>query len=62
MDKEWQYPGVSWFKLSTITKTADIEGLTTVHIPEYTAFYTETRPNEYHDWLVFFCKATRETV
>jgi cyclopropane fatty-acyl-phospholipid synthase-like methyltransferase len=56
MDEEWQYPGVSWFKFSTITKTADMQRLTAVHIPEYTEFYTKTRPNEYHDWLVFCWK------
>jgi cyclopropane fatty-acyl-phospholipid synthase-like methyltransferase len=56
MDEEWQYPGVSWFKLSTITKMATIQGLSAVHIPEYTEFYTNTRPDEYHDWLVFSWK------
>jgi cyclopropane fatty-acyl-phospholipid synthase-like methyltransferase len=57
MDDKWQYPGVSWFKLSTLVQTADRLGLTTTHIPEYTEFYTKTRPYEIHDWLVFHRKA-----
>jgi cyclopropane fatty-acyl-phospholipid synthase-like methyltransferase len=52
----WQYPGVSWFKMSTIAQTAAEQGLTAVHVPEYTEFYTKTRPKEYHDWLVFSWK------
>jgi cyclopropane fatty-acyl-phospholipid synthase-like methyltransferase len=52
-DETWQYPGVSWFKLSTVLRTAEEQGLSAVHIPEYTEFYTKTRPTEYHDWLVF---------
>jgi cyclopropane fatty-acyl-phospholipid synthase-like methyltransferase len=56
MDQEWQYPGGSYFTLSTIKKTADVVGLTAVHIPEYTEFYIKTRPKEYHDWIVFSWK------
>jgi cyclopropane fatty-acyl-phospholipid synthase-like methyltransferase len=56
MHQEWQYPGVSFFKLSTVVKTADMLGLRAVHIPEYTEFYTETRPKECHDWLLFCSK------
>ena len=58
-DENWQYPGVSWFKLSTVAKTTEEQGLTAVHVPEYTEFYTKTRPNEYHDWLVFSWKRPR---
>ena len=60
MDEEWQYPGVSWFKLSTVTKTADILGLAVVYILEYTEFYTKIRPKECHDWLVFSWRAAKE--
>jgi len=56
MHEKWQYPDVSWFRLSTITKTADTLGLMVVHIPKYTEFYTRTRPHEFHDWVVFFWK------
>jgi cyclopropane fatty-acyl-phospholipid synthase-like methyltransferase len=56
MHKQWQYPGGSYFKLSTVIETADKQGLTAVHIPEYTEFYTKTRPGEYHDWIVFSWK------
>jgi len=52
-NETWQYPGVSWFKLSTVKETAARHGLMVSHIPEYTEFYTKTRPNEFHDWLVF---------
>ena len=57
MHQEWQYPGVSFFKLSTVVKTADMLGLRAVHIPEYTEFYTKTRPKECHDWVLFCWKA-----
>src|ERR1700751_5591042 len=56
MHQEWQYPGVSFFKLSTVMKTADMLGLTAFHIPEYTEFYTKTCPKECHDWLLFCWK------
>lgn len=52
-DETWQYPGVTWFKLSTVLRTAVEQGLSAVCIPEYTEFYTKARPDEYHDWLVF---------
>ena len=57
MHQEWQYPGVSWFALSTVIETADHRGLKAVHIPEYTEFYTKTRPDECHDWIVFTRKS-----
>lgn len=57
MFKDWQYPGVSFFKMSTIVSTADALGLAAVHKPEYTHFYTRTRAHEYHDWFVFSRKA-----
>ena len=53
MDEEWQYPGNSYFTLSTVKKVAENIGLDAVYIPEYTAYYTQTRPGEYHDWIVF---------
>ena len=56
MDKEWVYPGSSWFKLSTIENTAAKLGLTADYMPEYSEFYTKTHPNESHDWIVFLRK------
>jgi SAM-dependent methyltransferase len=53
MDQEWQYPGVSWFTLATVMETAERQGLTATYLPEYTEFYTKTRPLEGHDWIVF---------
>jgi SAM-dependent methyltransferase len=53
MDQEWVYPGVSWFKLATVMDTADRLGLRARNAPEHTEFYTKTRPNEFHDWVVF---------
>ena len=52
-DETWQYPGVTWFKFTTVKDVAEKQGLTVLHVPEYTEFYIRTRPNEYHDWLVF---------
>jgi len=51
--EKWEYPGVSWFKLSTVARTAEGQGLTSTYVPEYTEFYTRTRPLECHDWFVF---------
>ena len=53
MDDEWQYPGVSWFKISTINKMAKKFNLKVEHKPEHGIYYVQTRPNEFHDWLVF---------
>jgi len=58
MDEEWVYPGISWFKLSTVVATAEKVGLHARHAPEHTAYYTKTRPNEFHDWIVFSHKKT----
>lgn len=57
MDKEWVYPGSSWFKLSTVKTTAELHGLSVNCLAAYTEFYTKVRPDEYHDWLVFCSKA-----
>lgn len=53
MDETWQYPNNSWFTLATVVRTADKQGLTATNMPEYTKFYTATRPKEFHDWIVF---------
>lgn len=53
MDKEWVYPGVSWFRLSTIAEAAAKQGLKAVHKPEYTEYHIKHRPGEFHDWVVF---------
>jgi len=53
MDKEWVYPGISWFTLSTVKEMADKAGLNAVHIPEYTEFITKTNLQEFHDWILF---------
>ena len=51
--EEWQYPGGSYFKIDTIAETAKSLGLTMTHKPEYTAYYTQKRPAECHDWVIF---------
>lgn len=51
-DEHWVYPGVSWFKLSTVEEAAAAEGFTTVVKPEYTPVFTRENPRERHDWLV----------
>ena len=52
-DAAWQYPGNSWFKLSTVQEVAAACGLTATLKPEYTQFFCERKHHEYHDWLVF---------
>jgi len=52
-DEEWVYPGTSWFKFATVSEAAERQGLSAVLKPEYTDFYTRTRPEEFHDWVVF---------
>lgn len=49
---EWQYPGISWFKLATVEEAAERHGLTVTVRPEYTRLYVSRRPHEFHDWLV----------
>ncbi len=53
LDKEWVYPGISWFTKTTVESTADRVGLRATYRPDYTEFYTRTRPKEIHDWFVF---------
>ncbi len=53
MDEEWQYPGISRFKLATVEAAAGRHGLRALTVPEYTAFIVATRPRECHDWMVF---------
>lgn len=43
-DAAWQYPGVSWFKMSTVRDVAARESLIVNSVPKYTEFYTKTRP------------------
>jgi hypothetical protein len=52
MHDEWQYPGVSWFTLGTVKRTAKAHGLDVAVKPEYTRLLTSRRPHEVHDWLV----------
>lgn len=59
MDKKWVYPGVSWFKLSTVKQIANKYDLNVEHKPEYTEYYVKGKPNEFHDWLVFYKKNYR---
>src|SRR5262249_23702341 len=47
MDVEWVYPGVSWFKRTTIEKEASHLGLRTTFKPEYTKLYVARRPGEF---------------
>lgn len=52
-DSAWQYPGVSWFRLSTVESVASVYGLTATLVPEYTAIFVRKRPTECHDWVTF---------
>lgn len=52
-DKEWLYPGNSFFELNTIINTAANCGLKAEYKPEYTKFFTDVNYSEFHDWFVF---------
>jgi cyclopropane fatty-acyl-phospholipid synthase-like methyltransferase len=52
-DAEWVYPGVSWFKRSTLEAAAEKLQLKATYRADYTEYYTRTRPLECHDWFVF---------
>lgn len=53
MDTEWQYPGVSWFTLESISRKANRYGLLALLRPVYTQRLVTIRPEEFHDWIVF---------
>jgi cyclopropane fatty-acyl-phospholipid synthase-like methyltransferase len=53
LEEEWQYPGVSWFRLDTVQRTAAAYGLQVELKPEYTRRFVQRRQHEIHDWLVF---------
>lgn len=53
MDTQWQYPGVSWFTLESISRKAYRCGLLTMLRPQYTQRLITIRPEEVHDWIVF---------
>jgi cyclopropane fatty-acyl-phospholipid synthase-like methyltransferase len=57
--EEWQYPDASWFGLDTVERTAAGHGLRVELKPEYTERFTQRRPLEIHDWLVFSHAANR---
>jgi len=59
MDKEWVYPGVSFFTTATIHSTAAKCGLSAEIKPQYTEYYIARRPAEYHDWLMFKFRPSR---
>ena len=52
MDEQWVYPGVSWFTMDTVEKVAAKHGLRAERKSGYTAFLTEKKPAEFHDWVV----------
>jgi cyclopropane fatty-acyl-phospholipid synthase-like methyltransferase len=52
LDDTWIYPGVSYFKLSTVRAAAAHAGLVVEVKPQYTALLTARRPAEVHDWLL----------
>jgi len=52
-DADWVYPGISWFKRSTVEAAAEVLPLQAVYRPDYTEYYTSTRPLECHDWFTF---------
>lgn len=51
---EWQYPGVTWYRLETISRVAIHSGLVPMLRPQLTAFLSSHVPSDIHDWIV--CK------
>ena len=52
-DEERVYPGVSWFKRTTLEEARRRVDLAVSVRSEYTQRYVAKRPAEFHDWVVF---------
>jgi cyclopropane fatty-acyl-phospholipid synthase-like methyltransferase len=52
-DGTWVYPGVSYFTVDTLRRTAASLELDVEFKPEYTALFTAVQPHQVHDWVVF---------
>lgn len=52
MDEEWQYPDVSYFTMKTLRRECQSLGLSCDFLPDCTEFYTKSKPDEFHDWIV----------
>jgi len=50
--REWQYPGVSWFKRDDVLDRARKVGLTAAVAPEMTKTILQGNPKAVHDWIV----------
>lgn len=51
--QEWQYPGVSFFRLETVSRAAAMFNLVPMLVPEYTRRLVTVCPEEFHDWMIF---------
>ena len=50
---QWQYPGVAYYRHSTIAALALKCGLSTMRRPQHTQLLTSVVPKDFHDWMVF---------
>lgn len=53
MFDEWQYPGVSFFRLETVSRAAILYKLVPMVMPHYTRRLVTVCPEEFHDWMLF---------
>lgn len=51
--QEWQYPGVSFFRIETVSRAAVDLNLVPMLVPEYTRRLVQVCPDEFHDWMIF---------
>lgn len=47
---EWQYPGISWFKKSTLEEEASQKGMNLEYRPDIKEYYMSRREDDWHDW------------
>ena len=50
-DREWVYPGVSFFSWETVRKVSADCGLEVAWRKDYREFFVKEAPSNYHDWI-----------
>jgi len=50
-DKEWVYPGNSFFSPETVASAAEKEGLACEWVKEYREIVSARAPTNFHDWI-----------
>lgn len=52
--EDWQYPGVSWFRIETICRASIQCGLVAAIRQDYTRYLTSLVPKDFHDWITLW--------